>query len=651
MPAFFGRKSIIHIPTTEKTKIVAFAIRGIGIIRIFDIETRYDGFDNNGGGSWKKYINIPITTTPTEYAQYKVVIDPTNVTVYSADGTQKVQGDVASDFWANVKSDGSDIRVFDQDKNQMYFWIEKWDYANQTAVIWVKLPAGSTELNIAYGNPSATKSDYENPNKVFEEFTSFEDSFEFTSENSNSNGYAPIWGIAFAKYPNPVVSPVESYETDGAFNPAVIYEDGKFKMWYRVMSGGKSSIAYAESTDGINWVKYGVVLQNGSAGEPDSVGCEDPMVIKYNDTYYMFYAGYDGSKAVTMLAKSNDGINWTKVGVVLDVGASGSYDSEYAKAGRVVWNGSKWLMFYEAGDGTTSRVALAESDSLEGNWTKVGIVIDVRSGYWDSNHVSIGSNPILLPDGRIFMIYNGQDGTKWYAGEIIMSNDGRTILSRASNPILEPALSWEGSVIFATALVKVNDTWYLFYGGANKYVGLAKQVVFPYKQGGVNQSTEQVFEGQYSCRVESDGTTAVKVLRDFGEGLVGYGFSVWMYDNASDTDANLKLSGFTSDGTYFAIGVSTADVGQNYGYYDGSAWKDTGIARTTEWHEISILSTTSGIIFVIDGNKFSTTLNDVKQIYLDQYYARPMVGYFDAFKIYKLADPADFGTPQIKTFS
>lgn len=135
----------------------------------------YSDFDNNGGGGWYKYINIPITTTPSEYAQYKIVIDPTNVTVYAADGTQEAQGAVASDFWDNVQSDGSDIRVFDQAKDQLYFWIESWDYSGQNAVIWVKLPAGSSELNIAYGNPSATKSSYLDGEQTFELFDDFED--------------------------------------------------------------------------------------------------------------------------------------------------------------------------------------------------------------------------------------------------------------------------------------------------------------------------------------------------------------------------------------------------------------------------------------------------------------------------------------------
>jgi len=133
-------------------------------------------FDNSGGGSWSKYINIPITTTPSEEAQYKVVIEAFNVIVYSAKGTQKTQGgsDVATDFWTNVKSDGSDIRVFNQNKEQRYFWIEEFDYNNNKAIIWVKVEAGDTELNIAYGNPSALPSSYNNPKEVGLFFTDFE---------------------------------------------------------------------------------------------------------------------------------------------------------------------------------------------------------------------------------------------------------------------------------------------------------------------------------------------------------------------------------------------------------------------------------------------------------------------------------------------
>jgi len=168
------KKLKIYNPLTNQWEIIHSFIYG------------YSNFDNNGGGAWSKYINIPIITIPSEYAQYKIVIDSVNVSVYNSQGDLKTQANIASDFWNNVKSDSSDIRVFDQAKEQLYFWIEEWDYSSKRAVIWVNLTAGSSELNIAYGNPSALRSSYENGEQVFEFFDDFEgDSIDTTKWGGN----------------------------------------------------------------------------------------------------------------------------------------------------------------------------------------------------------------------------------------------------------------------------------------------------------------------------------------------------------------------------------------------------------------------------------------------------------------------------------
>ena len=134
-------------------------------------------FDNDGGGTWVRAIKIALTTIPQEHAQYKIVIQSNTMQIYSADGTLKAEygaeTGVASDFWNNVKSDGSDIRIADQNYSQLYFWIEEFDYANKKAVIWVKIPANTTELYIAYGNPSALPSAYNDGEQVFELFDDF----------------------------------------------------------------------------------------------------------------------------------------------------------------------------------------------------------------------------------------------------------------------------------------------------------------------------------------------------------------------------------------------------------------------------------------------------------------------------------------------
>jgi len=136
----------------------------------------YVDFDNNSGGVWTNYITIPISTAPEESIQYKIEIAGDNINVYSNDGfTVLVTGAGASDFWEKVKSDGSDIRVFDETKSQNYFWIEKFDYVNSKCIIWTKINAGQTELNIAYGNDSCSVSDFNNGDMIFEFFDDFKD--------------------------------------------------------------------------------------------------------------------------------------------------------------------------------------------------------------------------------------------------------------------------------------------------------------------------------------------------------------------------------------------------------------------------------------------------------------------------------------------
>ena len=46
-------------------------------------------FDNDGGGQWTEAIKISLTTTPTEYAVYKIVIQSNTMQIYAADGTLK----------------------------------------------------------------------------------------------------------------------------------------------------------------------------------------------------------------------------------------------------------------------------------------------------------------------------------------------------------------------------------------------------------------------------------------------------------------------------------------------------------------------------------------------------------------------------------
>ena len=146
----------------------------------------YEDFDGANGGVWKKYINIPIKTPPSKDAQYLILLDENYVNVYAYGGILKAQSAIASEFWDLIRSDGYDIRVFNQLFNQLYFWVEKFDYANKLCWIWVKIPAYTTEVNIAFGNPVALDSIYKDSSKIVGKWE-----YGVIDLNKGGEGYPP----------------------------------------------------------------------------------------------------------------------------------------------------------------------------------------------------------------------------------------------------------------------------------------------------------------------------------------------------------------------------------------------------------------------------------------------------------------------------
>ena len=97
-----------------------------------------------------------------------------------------------------------------------------------------------------------------------------------------------------------------------------------YRMWYSGHAGVFGAVGYATSTDGLSWVKYpGVgqlplaVLTHGPAGSADSFSAADPSVLKDGTTWKMWYTGDDSSKKRVAYATSTDGINWAKGGKVI----------------------------------------------------------------------------------------------------------------------------------------------------------------------------------------------------------------------------------------------------------------------------------------------------------------------------------------------
>jgi hypothetical protein len=105
------------------------------------------------------------------------------------------------------------------------------------------------------------------------------------------------------------VGPVGAFDVACAYQPSVVKERSDlYRMWYRGCQnvgpfGGPSLgvIGYAESNDGITWVKVkqgdagGAALAQGPAGSFDTVGLTTPAVFLDGQTWNMYYAGFDAT--------------------------------------------------------------------------------------------------------------------------------------------------------------------------------------------------------------------------------------------------------------------------------------------------------------------------------------------------------------------
>jgi len=127
------------------------------------------------GYKYQRYLKISLAEPIAEHAQYKIVINGQTIEIYNVTDDLEITGD-AGEFWNYVSPGGEDIRVFDQNGLEQYFYLESWDYQNKTATMWVNLTADISEFNIAYGNPTATNSStYENVKQVFKIHDDFND--------------------------------------------------------------------------------------------------------------------------------------------------------------------------------------------------------------------------------------------------------------------------------------------------------------------------------------------------------------------------------------------------------------------------------------------------------------------------------------------
>lgn len=172
----------------------------------------------------------------------------------------------------------------------------------------------------------------------------------------------------------PVLFCERAWEGFSVMNPCVLYEEGKYRMWYAAGETYEPNVlAYAESPDGIHWVKSPInpiyVKEKTNDYEADRVGgC---YIEKTEDMgYVMFYIGYrDIHTANICVAKSPDGITrWERSKYnPLVVPTPDGWDGAACYKPSALWNEeeNKWMLWYNGRIGRDERIGLVTKAGRE----------------------------------------------------------------------------------------------------------------------------------------------------------------------------------------------------------------------------------------------------------------------------------------------
>ncbi|OGM02434.1 hypothetical protein A2115_03110 [Candidatus Woesebacteria bacterium GWA1_41_8] len=168
-------------------------------------------------------------------------------------------------------------------------------------------------------------------------------------------------GKTFKRYaPGPILDR-GPYDAGFVGSCCVLPEGDRWRMWYVSCTGwelvdGKMRhnyhIKYAESRDGINWQRDGIVSIDFASKEEYAIA--RPCVIKENGLYKMWYC-YRGDYYRIGYAESKDGISWErKDGLLgLDVSETG-WDSEMVAYPFVFdHKGTRYMLYNGNGYGKT----------------------------------------------------------------------------------------------------------------------------------------------------------------------------------------------------------------------------------------------------------------------------------------------------------
>jgi predicted GH43/DUF377 family glycosyl hydrolase len=313
---------------------------------------------------------------------------------------------------------------------------------------------------------------------------------------------------------DPITGAPVHWEALHTFNPAAVVRNGQVYVLYRAEddSGSMqigmhtSRLGLAVSADGLHFTRMPQPVFYPAEDDQKSRewpgGVEDPRIVEAPDgSYVLTYTQWNRQTYTIGVATSPDLIHWTKHGPAL--GTTGPYATLMYKSGGIVTklhhgrliaakiHGKFWMYWGEIQVRVASSPDLIHWSPVESAPGNPVVVLQNRPHLFDSGFPEVGPPAMLTHDG-ILLLYNGKnaDAAKspdtdlglgaYSVGQALFDPSHPTRLrKRLDQPSLYPEMPYERSgqyaagTTFGEGLVLFHHQWFLYYGTADSFVGVA----------------------------------------------------------------------------------------------------------------------------------------------------------------------------------
>ncbi|KXK09955.1 MAG: Beta-1,4-mannooligosaccharide phosphorylase [Microgenomates bacterium OLB23] len=290
---------------------------------------------------------------------------------------------------------------------------------------------------------------------------------------------------------NPIMEPHKehTWEALAVFNPAALYMQNKIHIIYRAMSlDNTSTMGYAASDDGFNLTyrsiqpiympRFGFEDKRIPGGNS---GCEDGRLTLIDGRVYVTYTAYNGVDvprvALSSIAAEDFAAgkwNWSEAHLISPPGVD---DKDACIFPEKIHD--KYVVFHRI-DGI---IVIDYVDSLDFDgttWLRTLEYINITEEVWHGLKIGIAGPPIKTNEGWLLLYHAISSVDKNYRlGAMLLELDKPAVIKALlPYPILEPERDYEtqgivNNVVFPCGAVDKNGTLFVYYGGADRVIGVA----------------------------------------------------------------------------------------------------------------------------------------------------------------------------------